>query len=275
MKGKTKKIILIIVVILVLLGAYYAINGGSHKIEIVGSTSVQPVAEKLVEKYKVSHPNAQINVQGGGSSVGIKSAQQGTADIGTSSKELKDNEKQGLTEINLGQDGVVVAVNNKNSVSSLSKDQLKQIFQGKITNWNQVGGSDGKINVIRREDGSGTLDVFQKLVMGDDKIKSDAVIQSSTEAVKQSVKQDPNAIGFISYAHMSSDVKALSIDGVAPSDDTIADGSYALQRPFLFLVKGTPNKDTQEFLDWVQGPEGQKVIKEEKIVKSNNKTSNK
>lgn len=275
MKKKTKKIILIIVVILVLLGAYYAINGGSHKIEIVGSTSVQPVAEKLVEKYKVSHPNAQINVQGGGSSVGIKSAQQGTADIGTSSKELKDSEKQGLTEINLGQDGVVVAVNNKNSVNSLTKDQLKEIFQGKITNWNQVGGSDAKINVIRREDGSGTLDAFQKLVMGNDKIKSDAVVQSSTEAVKQSVKQDLNAIGFVSYAHMSSDVKAVSIDGVSPSDDTIADGSYTLQRPFLFLVKGTPNKDTQDFLNWVQGPEGQKVIKDEKIVKSNNKTSNK
>lgn len=276
MKKNTKRIILVVIIILVLAGAYLAITSGSSKVEIVGSTSVQPVAEKLVEKYKETHPDAQINVQGGGSSVGIKGAQDGTADIGTSSKALKDNESQGLTQIPLGQDGIVIAVNTQNSVDDLTSDQLKDIFSGKITNWKEVGGSDGTINVIRREDGSGTLDAFESIVMGKDtKIKSDAVVQSSTEAVKQSVKSDKNAIGFVSYAHMSSDVKALKIDGVAPSDDTIADGSYKLQRPFLFLVKGTPNQATQDFLDFVNSSEGQKVLKEEKIVQSNNNSSSK
>ncbi|AGN17318.1 phosphate ABC transporter substrate-binding protein [Methanobrevibacter sp. AbM4] len=274
MKKNTKRIILVIVIILVLAGAYLAINSGSSKVEIVGSTSVQPVAEKLVEKYKETHPDTQINVQGGGSSVGIKSAQDGTADIGTSSKALKDNESQGLTQIPLGQDGIVIAVNTKNSVDGVTSEQLKDIFSGKITNWKEVGGSDGKINVIRREDGSGTLDAFESIVMGKDtKIKSDAVVQSSTEAVKQSVKTDENAIGFVSYAHMSSDVKALKIDGVSPSDDTIADGSYKLQRPFLFLVKGTPNQATQDFLNFVNSSEGQKVLKDEKIVQASNNTN--
>lgn len=274
MKKNTKRIILVIVIILVLAGAYLAINSGSSKVEIVGSTSVQPVAEKLVEKYKETHPDAQINVQGGGSSVGIKSAQDGTADIGTSSKALKKNESQGLTQIPLGQDGIVIAVNTKNSVDGVTSEQLKDIFSGKITNWKEVGGSDGKINVIRREDGSGTLDAFESIVMGKDtKIKSDAVVQSSTEAVKQSVKTDENAIGFVSYAHMSSDVKALKIDGVSPSDDTIADGSYKLQRPFLFLVKGTSNQATQDFLNFVNSREGQKVLKDEKIVQSSNNTN--
>lgn len=274
MKKNTKRIILVIVIILVLAGAYLAINSGSSKVEIVGSTSVQPVAEKLVEKYKETHPDAQINVQGGGSSVGIKSAQDGTADIGTSSKALKKNESQGLTQIPLGQDGIVIAVNTKNSVDGVTSEQLKDIFSGKITNWKEVGGSDGKINVIRREDGSGTLDAFESIVMGKDtKIKSDAVVQSSTEAVKQSVKTDENAIGFVSYAHMSSDVKALKIDGVSPSDDTIADGSYKLQRPFLFLVKGTPNQATQDFLNFVNSSEGQKVLKDEKIVQVSNNTN--
>lgn len=273
MKKNTKRIILVIVIILVLAGAYLAINSGSSKVEIVGSTSVQPVAEKLVEKYKETHPDAQINVQGGGSSVGIKSAQDGTADIGTSSKALKKNESQGLTQIPLGQDGIVIAVNTKNSVDGVTSEQLKDIFSGKITNWKEVGGSDGKINVIRREDGSGTLDAFESIVMGKDtKIKSDAVVQSSTEAVKQSVKTDENAIGFVSYAHMSSDVKALKIDGVSPSDDAIADGSYKLQRPFLFLVKGTPNQATQDFLNFVNSSEGQKVLKDEKIVQASNNT---
>lgn len=270
----TKKIAIIAIIIFVVAGlAVLSGVGSSEKIDIVGSTSVQPVVEKLVETYKETHPNANINVQGGGSSVGIKSVHDGIADIGTSSRELKDNEKKGLSEYNIGQDGIVIAVNNKNAISDLTEEQLKDIFSGKITNWKEVGGSDGKINVITREDGSGTLDAFESIVMGKDtKIKSDAVVQSSTEAVKQSVKQDENAIGFVSFAHMSNDVKALEVNGVSPSAETIADESYKLQRPFLFLVKGTPSGELKEFIDWVNSEEGQKVIADEKIVKSNNST---
>ena len=268
----TKKIVIVAIIIVIVAGiALLSGVGSSENIDIVGSTSVQPVAEKLVETYKQTHPDANINVQGGGSSVGIKSAQDGSADIGTSSKELKEDEKQGLTEYNIGQDGIVIAVNNENTVNDLSKDQLKDIFSEKITNWNQVGGQDGEINIITREDGSGTLDAFENIVMGKDtKIKSDAIVQSSTEAVKQAVKQDSNAIGFVSFAHMSNDIKAVSIGGVSPSNDTIADGSYELQRPFLFLVKGTPSGDLKEFIDWVNSSEGQKVLNEEKIIKSTN-----
>ena len=99
-------------------------------------------------------------------------------------------------------------------------------------------------------------------------MKKDAVVQSSTEAVKQSVAQDPNAIGFISYAHMSDDVKSVSVDGVSPSDSTIGDGSYKLQRPFIFLTKGEPTGETKKFLDWVMSDEGKKVLQQEKIVQS-------
>ncbi|MDR2967636.1 MAG: phosphate ABC transporter substrate-binding protein [Methanobacteriaceae archaeon] len=268
-----KLIIGIIAAIVVIAAAVLIFNTGgstSGKIDIVGSTSVQPVAEKLMEKYQESHPDVKINVQGGGSGVGIKSAQDGTADIGTSSKDLKDDEKQGLTEHVLGQDGIVIAVNKENTAKDLTKDQLKDIFSGKITNWKEVGGKDAPINIITREEGSGTLDAFISIVMGKDtEIKSDAIVQSSTEAVKQSVKQDPNAIGFVSYAAMSDDVKALSIGGVPPSEATIADGTYELQRPFIFLVKGEPTGAVKDFIDWVMGPEGTKILEEEKIVKSN------
>ena len=268
---KTKNIIIIAVVVAIIaIAALVFTSGGSAStIDIVGSTSVQPVAEKLVESYQSSHSNVKINVQGGGSSVGIKSAQDGTADIGTSSKSLKDDEKKGLTEYTLGQDGIVIAVNNENPVTDLTKDQLKDIFSAKITNWKELGGPDKEIHIITREEGSGTLDAFIAIVMGKDtKIKSDAVVQSSTEAVKQSVMQDSAAIGFVSFAHMSDDVKALSIGGVVPSEATIADGTYELQRPFLFLVKGTPTAEVKEFIDWVMGPEGSKILAEEKIVKS-------
>lgn len=269
MKNEYK--IAIIAIILIIIGGTILSSGsgGSERIDIVGSTSVQPVAEKLVEEYKINHPDANINVQGGGSSVGIKSVQDGSADIGTSSKELDDNEKQDLKEYELGKDGIVLAVNANNDVSDLTKDQLKDIFSGKITNWKEVGGNDAEIHVVSREAGSGTLDAFESIVMGETKIKSDAIVQSSTEAVKQSVKQDENAIGFVSFAHMSDDVKSLSVEGIAPSSESIADGSYELQRPFLFLVKGEPSGDLKEFIDWINGPEARKVLDGEKIVKSN------
>lgn len=262
-----KKILIIISVLLI--GSIILFSGlqnNTEKVNIIGSTSVQPVAEKLVESYEKTH-NIDINVQGGGSSVGIKSVQDGTADIGTSSKELSNDEKKGLTEYELGKDGIVVAVNNKNPIKNLSKKQLKDIFSGEITNWKEVGGKDSKINIISRESGSGTLDAFNSIVMEDSIIKSDAIVQSSTEAVKQSVKQDENAIGFISFAHMSDDVKSINVNNIEPTTKTIADGSYELQRPFLFLIKGTPSKEIKEFLDWIDSPEGQKILDEEKIIK--------
>ncbi len=265
----TKIIIGIIVAVIIIVGAALALSGGSQesKIDIVGSTSVQPVAEKLAEEYTKSHPNVKINVQGGGSSVGITSTQQGTADIGTSSKDLKDDEKKGITEYLIGKDGIVISVNSENKVSDLSPDQVKDIFSGKITNWKEVGGSDAEINVITREDGSGTRSAFEEIIMGKEtKIKSDAIIQSSTEAVKQAVKQDPNAIGFISLANLDETVKALKIDGVEPSEPTVSDGTYKVQRPFLFLVKGDAQGTVKEFIDWVLSPEGQEIVKSEKIV---------
>jgi phosphate transport system substrate-binding protein len=268
----TKYIIGIIAVVIIILGAFMVFNSGSAKtINVVGSTSVQPVAEKLAEAYMKENPNVKINVQGGGSSVGITSAQQGTAQIGTSSKKLKANESKGLSEFTIGNDGICVVVNTKNNVNGLTKEQLRDIFSGKITNWNQVGGADAKINVITREDGSGTRSGFEDMVMKADngskvKILKTAIVQSSTEAVKQAVAQDPNAIGFISLANLDSAVKTLQVDGVAPSEQTVSDGKYPLSRPFLFLTKGTPTGETKAFIDWVLSPAGQAIVKSEKVV---------
>jgi phosphate transport system substrate-binding protein len=268
-----KYIIGIIVAIIVIVGAYFVLAGGSsqEKITIVGSTSVQPVAEKLATEYMKTNPNVKITVQGGGSAVGIKSAEDGTASIGTSSKSLSANESTGLTQYEIGKDGIAIIVNNNSALSGLTMDQVKGIFNGSITNWNQVGGSDAQINVIVREEGSGTRDAVQDIVLG--KLSNGtkvafiktAIVQSSTEAVQQAVAQDPNAIGFISYASVNN-TKALQINNVAPSEATILDGTYKIQRPFLFLVKGNPTGAVKSFIEWVNGPEGQAIIKSDKVV---------
>jgi phosphate transport system substrate-binding protein len=269
----TKYIIGIVVVLLVIVGGYFALGGGSSQqsISIVGSTSVQPVAEKLATEYMKKNPDVKITVQGGGSSVGIKSVQDGTADIGTSSKSLKSDESQGLTQYEIAKDGIAVIVNNQNTISGLTLDQVKGIFTGNITNWKEVGGADAKINVVVREEGSGTRDAFQEIVLG--KLSNgtkvsfmkEAVVQSSSEAVQQTVVQDPNAIGFMSFASVK-DAKALQINNVAPSEATVLDGTYKIQRPFLFLVKGDATGAVKAFIDWVNGDEGQAIIKSEKLV---------
>lgn len=238
-----------------------------ERIQIAGSTSVQPVAEKLAIKFEETHPNVKINVQGGGSSLGISSVSQGITDIGTSSRQLTQKEKAGLNEYVIGREGIVIAVNNKNNVNNLNKTQIKDIFSGNITNWKEVGGPDLEIHVITREAGSGTRSAFETIIMGKGtKIRNDAIVQSSTESVKQAVRQDSGAIGFVSLARMSTDVKALKIDGVSPSEETVSSGTYSVQTPFIFVVKGEPKGIVKEFIDFTLSPEGQAIVKGEKVV---------
>ncbi|HEX7467006.1 MAG TPA: phosphate ABC transporter substrate-binding protein [Methanobacterium sp.] len=262
-----KYIIGIILVIVVIIGAYltFAGGGGQEKITIAGSTSVQPVAEKLAQAYMQKNPNVKITVQGGGSAVGLKSVQDGTAKIGTYSSKLAANDSAGITQYQIAKDGIVVVVNNANTITDLTINQTKDIFGGNITDWSAVGGSGGKINVVTREDGSGTRDAFVSLVMGGKNgtpILKTAVVQSSTEAIKQAVKGDPNAIGYISLADLNGDVKAVKISGVTPSEQTITDGTYTIQRPFLFLTKGPAQGATLDFINWVLSPEGQAIVKQ-------------
>lgn len=254
----TKYIIGAIVVIVIIIAAALIAGGAFNKpekITIVGSTSVQPVAEKLAAAYHEKHPNVNITVQGGGSAVGLKSVQDGTAQIGTYSSKLDNSTAPGITQYKIASDGIVVIVNTASNITDLKKDQVKSIFAG----------NNSSFTVVTREEGSGTRDAFISLVMGGKNgtnITKSAIVQSSTDAVKQAVKGNPNAIGFMSLADVDSSVKVVKIDGVTPSVNTVKDGTYVLQRPFLFLTKGNATGATLDFINWVLSPEGQKIVQE-------------
>lgn len=234
----------------------------SGTIKVMGSTSVQPYATELSDSFTLKYPKAQVLVSGGGSSVGIKSAQDRTAVIGLSSRELTQAEKDsGLKEIVIAIDGIVVIVNKDNGVSNLSKAQISDIFAGIVTNWKDVGGKDAPITVVTREAASGTRTAFQELVMGKVNITEMAVTQGSTGGISQTVSGNKNAIGYVSFGSLDDTVKAVNVDGVTPSVATIKDKSYKIQRPFLYVTKGeVTDPVAKAFIEYTQSKEGQNIL---------------
>jgi len=244
-------------------------RGVSDKeIIIAGSTSVETFADKWAEVYMEKFPNIIVNVQGGGSSAGIQAAESGVADIGTSSRELKPEEKD-LNEIIVAYDGLAIIVNSTNKIGDLTIDQIKQIFVGQIRNWQEFGGKDKVINVVTREEGSGTRDAFQELVMKKNRIFKGAIVQDSNGTVREIVANDPNAIGYISLGLVNDKVKAMSLGGVIATDENIINKRYSLVRPFLFVTKNTPTGEVKNFIDFVLSQEGQGLIKEEGLIPVN------
>lgn len=238
----------------------------SGSIQLAGSTSVQPLAEELATAFMEKNPEVKIDVQGGGSSAGVKAAAEGVANIGMASRELKDEEKLTVNPIVIAQDGIAVVVNAANTVTDITMDQIKGIFSGEITNWSALGGTSAPIVVINREEGSGTRGAFEELVLGEDvKFTESAAIQNSTGAVRTAVSSDANAIGYISMGSMDQTVKALKVDGVDANEGNVIAGSYKISRPFNFLTKGEADGVTQAFIDWVLSAEGQEVVGEEFI----------
>lgn len=229
-------------------------------ITIAGSTSVQPFSEVLAEKFMEKNPKVKINVQGGGSGQGITAATNGAAQIGASSRELKDEEKAQLVETKIAMDGIAVVLNPANPVASLTADQIKNIFMGNIKNWKEVGGLDAVITVVSREEGSGTRSAFEELLMSKQPVVKTAIVQSSTGAVKTTIAGDKNAIGFDSLAAVDSSIKSVKIEGVDASAANIKSGTYKASRPFIYLTKGQPEGLTKAFIDFVMSDEGQQIM---------------
>jgi phosphate transport system substrate-binding protein len=238
-------------------------------ITVTGSTSVTPFAEHLAELYQKQHAGVAINIQGLGSSAGIRAALDGVAEIGMSSRDLQPEEADQLDQILIARDALAVVINPNNPIIGLSTAQIQGIFGGQIRSWDAVGGSMLPITVVGREAGSGTFSAFEELVMKGKPTATLALRQGSNGAIRQIVAQDPNAIGYISLGIVDSTVKALAIDNVEPSVAHVEAGTYKLVRPFLFVWrKGQPLSPLGEaFIAYVMGTEGQDELLKAGLVK--------
>jgi phosphate transport system substrate-binding protein len=241
-------------------------NKAQNTLCVAGSTSVQPFAEKLAEIYMREHPEVRIDVQGGGSSAGIFAAEQGAADLGASSRELTSREKQ-LKEIPIAYDGIAIIVNKHNPLANLSLKQIRQIFLGEITDWDQVNLKPHPIHIITREEGSGTRNAFEEMVMGEHaEITPDALVQDSNGSVRELVADDPHAIGYISMGLVDTRVKALSVDGVAPTRENVKNREYRLVRRFLLVAREIKPGTCQSFVNFILSAKGQSILESEGLV---------
>ncbi len=221
-----------------------------------GSTSMADVMAVLEETFEEVNPDVNVNYSGTGSGAGIEAVLAGTVDIGLSSRALKDEEKaEGAVENIVALDGVAVVVNPDNDVEDLTVEQIAQIFTGEITNWSELGGEDLEIAVLGREDGSGTRSAFEEIVGVENCVYKNEY--GSTGDVIGNVASNPNAIGYASLSAVDDTVKAVKVNGVAPSEDTVKDGTYEIQRPFVMVTKeGTElSEAAQAFLDYAMSDE--------------------
>ena len=256
---------------LVMILAFSACGKVDNTVVTDGSTSMEKVIGALGESFENENSDISFTYNPTGSGAGIKAVTEGTCDIGLSSRYLKDEEKaKGLSETILAFDGIAIIVNPENPVSDLSLETLAKVFTGEIKNWSEIGGADAEIVLIGREAASGTRDGFESIV-GVEGICQYRNELTSTGDVVTTIAGNPNAIGYASLASLKDNVKALSVNGVSPSEETVKDGSYAIQRPFVLVtLTETPlSKTAQKFFDYALSEEAREVIYATGVVPAN------
>ena len=235
-----------------------------------GSTSMEKVIGALGEAFQ-NETDISFTYNPTGSGSGIKAVQEGRCDIGLSSRDLKDEAKSaGLKGTVLAYDGIAIIVHPENPVEDLSVETIAKIYKGEITNWSEVGGNDAEIVLIGREAGSGTRDGFESITDTDDACKYRQALTSTGDVIT-TVSQNPGAIGYASVASVKESVKALTVDGVAPTEDTIRDGSYIVQRPFVLVTKTDAelSEAAQMFFDYITSADANEIISAAGVVSAN------
>jgi phosphate transport system substrate-binding protein len=262
------------------------VNGERQSIKVSGSTTVLPIAQKAAEAYMEAHPNADIQVSGGGSGVGIQQIGEKTVDIGMSSRELSATEKTkypALVRHVVARDGIAIIVNNANGISVISEKSVRDIYTGQITKWSQVFGANvpntnQQIVVIGRDSASGTREFFDKapegILKGSAPTKT-MLEKNSNGAVTQTIAQTPGAIGYVSIGFVTADVKALPIwyndpnAAIAPTAENLKSGKYPINRELYMFTSGQPAGLAADFIRFIQSPAGQKIAESEGYVSMN------
>lgn len=267
-----KKVIAIMLAALMLMACLAACGGKEEKsVSTDGSTSMSKVINALGEAFMENNSGVNFTYNATGSGTGIAAVKEGTCDIGLSSRYLKDSEKaEGLRETVLAIDGIAIIIHPENPVADLTVEQIAAVFTGEITNWSNVGGNDAEIVLIGREESSGTRDGFESITGTEDACKYRQEL-TSNGAVLTAVAENPNAIGYVSLSSVKDSVKAICVNGVVPSEATIKDGSYAVQRPFVLVTKeGVELSETaQAFFDFVTSSAANEIISAAGVVPVN------
>ena len=272
-----KKVALICALLaLSIFGVARIVYADGNRLTIQGSTTVLPIAQKCAEMFLQKNPEADIAVRGGGSGTGIAALIDGICDIADSSRPIKDKEilKANKKGVNpqphiVAMDGIAVIVHPSNQVNRISLTQIKGIYTGKISNWSQLGGSYQKIVVISRDVASGTYECFSKVALKKQRVRPDALLQASNMAVASTVKRTRGAIGYVGLGYLDSRVKALAVEGVKPSFETIRKNTYPISRPLFMYTDGKPKGLVKDFIKFVLSMEGQEIVEEQGFISLN------
>ncbi|MEW5721780.1 MAG: PstS family phosphate ABC transporter substrate-binding protein [Thermodesulfobacteriota bacterium] len=265
----------VLVLFLAVLGLALGTALAAQQLKMDGSTTVLPIAQKCKEAFEAKHADVNISLSGTGSGDGVKAIIDGTADIGNSSRDLKDKEikmaeEKGVKIVKhvVALDCIVPVVHPSNPVSDLTMEQLKDIYTGKIKNWKELGGPDKPIAVISRDSSSGTFEYWNEAVLHKEKVRPDAQLQASNGAVAQAVAGNKYALGYVGLGYVNDQLKALTVGGVAAAMATAKDGSYPVSRELYMFTNGEPQGLVKEFLDFIKSAEGQTLAEEAGFVKA-------
>lgn len=263
--------ILVILTIIALLATPMFARG--NRLTIAGSTTVLPIAQAAAEAYMNAHPEMNISVRGGGSSVGIASVMAGNVDIGDASRKAKTKEIAAARENGIdlycnvvANDGIAIVVNPSNPVKNLTLDQLQSIYTGSVQNWKELGGPNRPIVLVSRDVSSGTFEVFNKLVLRGSTQDAGALMLASNNAVATTISNTPGAIGYVGLGYLSDNIKAVTVNNVKATKRTIQDKSYPISRTLHMYTNGAPKGYAKKFIDFIMSPQGQKIVEEQGFV---------
>jgi phosphate transport system substrate-binding protein len=264
-----RKAVFVLIVFCLIAGSVFA----AESIVIKGSTTVLPIAQAALEAYMKKNPGVQISLSGGGSGEGIKALLDKTTDIADSSREIKKEEielaeKNGVKPLAhvVAYDAIIPVVHPKNKVTNLSIDQLSQIYQGKITNWKEVGGEDLKIVVISRDSSSGTFESWDHFIMKKARVTPQAQMLASNGAIVTAVSKNRYAIGYLGMGYVNKSLKPLPVNGVKASVETALSKEYPLSRELYMYTNGEPTGEVAKFIAFVKSADGQKIVAKEGFV---------